>query len=309
MRPHLFVLVGVALISGCSQGTTSSTAPPPPAPPQSESPPDNLGSLVNSSAFDGGPSISSDGLTLYFVSERPGGLGKADLWVTTRATISAAFEPPKPLSATVNSAADDACPGISSDDLSLFFCSRRPGGFGDYDLWVSRRATKGDSFGPPENLGAAVNTGLWEGLPDISADGLTLFFDSNRAGGVGNFDIWMTTRATTADAWGAPENLGAPINSAFSDVGAKMSPDGLVFFFTSDRPGGSGGEDLWVAKRSSVRDAFGAPQNLGATINSSADDYGAVRLPDGLSLFFASKRLGGYGDFDLWKVRLPIQQP
>ncbi|MEO7684468.1 MAG: hypothetical protein ABIU86_11100 [Gemmatimonadaceae bacterium] len=310
MRRPIFVLTAVALIhTACSQGK-STTGPPGPDPPASElGPPENLGPIVNSSAFDGGPSISNDGLTIYFASERPGGLGGADLWVTTRPTISEPFGPPQPLGPTVNSASEDACPGISPDELSLFFCSKRPGGFGDFDLWVSERATRADSFGPAKNLGPTVNTSLLDGLPDLSADGLTLFFDSNRAGGLGSSDIWMTTRATTAAPWGAPENLGPPVNSSFFDVAPDISPNGLEFLFTSDRPGGSGGEDLWVAARTSVRDSFGPPQNLGRAINSSATEYGAHRLADGLSLVFASNRSDGSGDFDLWWVRPRIRQP
>jgi Tol biopolymer transport system component len=295
------VLIPPLVVAGCSTSTTEQGGADNPG---LEFVPENLGPIVNSSAFDGGPSISNDGLTLYFASERPGGLGEGDLWVTKRPSISGPFGPPQPLGSTVNSASYDACPGISPDGLSLFFCSRRSGGFGDFDLWVSRRATTADSFGPPQNLGPTVNTAAWEGLPDVSADGLTLFFDSNRAGGLGSFDIWMTTRATTAAPWGAPENVGAPINSSFFDVASDISPDGLVFYFTSDRPGGSGGQDLWVATRPSVRDSFGPPQNLGTTINSSADEFGADRLADGLSLVFASTRSGGSGDFDLWRVRL-----
>lgn len=199
MRRPIFVLTAVGLIhTACSQGkfTTEQPGPDPPGPVLGA--PENLGPIVNSSAFDGGPSISNDGLTIYFASERPGGLGGADLWVTTRPTISEPFGPPQSLGPTVNSASDDACPGLSPDELSLFFCSWRSGGFGDYDLWVSRRATRADSFGPAQNLGPTVNTVALDGLPDLSADGLTLFFDSNRAGGLGSSDIWMTTRATTA---------------------------------------------------------------------------------------------------------------
>jgi hypothetical protein len=93
------------------------------------------------------------------------------------------------------------------------------------------------------------------------------------------------------------------------DVAPEISSDGLVFLFTSDRPGGSGGQDLWVATRPSVHDLFGPTQNLGQTINSSANEFGADRLSDGLSLVFASTRSGGSGDFDLWWVRLQIRQP
>ena len=93
---HLWTLLAVLIpplvVAGCSTSTTEQQGVDTTG---LEFAPENLGPIVNSSAFDGGPSISNDGLTLYFASERPGGLGEADLWVTTRPTISGPFGPPR----------------------------------------------------------------------------------------------------------------------------------------------------------------------------------------------------------------------
>ncbi|MHC4298194.1 MAG: TolB-like translocation protein, partial [Planctomycetota bacterium] len=93
------------------------------------------------------------------------------------------------------------------------------------------------TFGNPVNLGPAINTSARDLKPNISADGLSLFFRSNRPGGYGGHDIWVTTRTTTNDEWGIPVNLGPTINSSSKDSGPSISVDGLSLFFDSVLPG------------------------------------------------------------------------
>jgi hypothetical protein len=159
----------------------------------------NLGPTVNSSAWDGGPSISADGLSLFFFSGRPGGSGGFDLWVTTRTTVSEPWGTPVNLGPTVNSSAEDATPDISADGLALFFFSTRSGGYGNYDLWVTTRTTKDGNWGTPVNLGAKINSSAYDFSPNISADGSTLFFTSGRSGGLGGDDIWQVPIAPGVD--------------------------------------------------------------------------------------------------------------
>lgn len=167
-------------------------------------PPINLGPAVNSPAFfEAGPSLSADGLSLLFTSERPGGSGGADLWVTTRATVTEPFGTPQNLGTNVNSLAHEVAPSISAEGLSIFFESDRPGGLGGADIWVATRATTSEPFGTPRNLGAAVNSNANEGLSDISADGLSLHFSSRRASGLGEMDLWVARRETTSEPFAA----------------------------------------------------------------------------------------------------------
>jgi hypothetical protein len=151
----------------------------------------NLGPIVNSSAWDGGPSISPDGLSLFFFSERPGGSGGKDLWVTTRIRVSEPWGTPVNLGPTVNSSSEDATPDISADGLALFFFSTRSGGYGNYDLWVTTRTTLSSPWGSPVNLGPTINSSTFDFSPNISADGSTLYFNSGRSGGLGGDDIWQ----------------------------------------------------------------------------------------------------------------------
>ncbi|MFB0553337.1 MAG: LamG-like jellyroll fold domain-containing protein [Phycisphaerae bacterium] len=219
--------------------------------------PVNLGPTVNSSVQDGCPSISADGLSLYFHSLRS---GVADLWVTTRETIDDDWREPVNLGPTVNSSAGDVGPRISVDGLSLFFASDRPGGYGGRDLWVTTRATLADNWDPAVNLGPTVNTSEAEIGLDISADGLTLCFSSNRPGGYGNADLWVTTRSTVSDSWGPAANLGQRVNTTYGESGPSISADGLSLYFcdyTGPWPGGFGGIDLWQAPLLPVVDLNG----------------------------------------------------
>jgi hypothetical protein len=109
--------------------------------------PENLGPVINTSSFDGGPSLSADGLTLYLASARRGGVGGDDLWMSIRRTQSDPWQPPVNLGSTVNSTAGDASPSISSNGLELYFDSGRPGGQGSADIWVTTRAEHGRCVG------------------------------------------------------------------------------------------------------------------------------------------------------------------
>ena len=268
--------------------------------------PTNLGPPVNSFSHDSAPNISTDGLELYFNSNRPGGYGRLDLWVTTRATTKDDWAAPANLGSKANSAADELYPSISADGLSLYFAdglwyesSPRPGGFGQTDIWVTNRETTDDDWSTPVNLGPTVNSSAFDCGPSISTNDLSLYFGSNRPGGSGGNDLWMTTRPTVSDPWGPPVNLGPTVNSSAHDVEPSISTDGLVLFFMSTRSGGSGSYDLWVTTRASTNDDWGAPVNLGPTVNSSVIDVTPCIPADGANLFFMSERVGGYDTSDL----------
>jgi len=276
--------------------------------------PTNLGPTINTSYSDQGPNISADGLELYFCSGRPGGSSNRDLWVATRPTASDPWGEPVNLGPTVNSSASDWAPSISADGLSLYFNSPRPGGYGGSwgDIWVTTRATKDDAWGPPVNLGATVNSSYQDVGPGISADGLSLFFTSNRPGGSGSLDLWVTTRATISDPWGSPVNLGPTVNSSAAEIGPRISADGRTLFFGDYdagpfRPGGYGAADIWVTTRATVSDPWSTPVNLGPTINTSSLDGHPAISADGSTIFFMSTRPGWLGGHDLWQAPvLPV---
>jgi len=275
--------------------------------------PANLGLTVNRPGHEVSPSISTDELELYFGSNRSGGYGDDDIWVTTRPTVEDEWAVPTNLGSRVNSSSWDGGASLSADGLSLYFSSTRAGGYGNSDIWVTERATRNDDWGTPVNLGPIVNSSADETVSAISFDGLQLLFNdhhtASRPGGLGDSDLWTTMRPTVSDPWEPPLNLGPSVNSSASDSGPCVSADGLVLFFSSERPGGYGRRDLWTARRASADDDWDAPVNLGSTVNSSVWDGGAEISADGRTLYFHSGRTGpgGYGNgiYDLWQV--PIE--
>ncbi|MFB0553338.1 MAG: hypothetical protein ACETWQ_08490 [Phycisphaerae bacterium] len=207
--------------------------------------PMNMGPTMNTPSNDAHPSISLDGLTLFFASNRPGGYGERDLWVTTRSATSEPWSEPVNLGPTVNSSSDEVGPSISADGLELFFQSGRSGGQGDWDIWVTTRTTTSDPWTEPVNLGPGLNSPYLDGVPDVSADGLILFFRSQKPGTYGSSDIWFSKRATVKDDWDMPVQPGPPVNTTASDSSPNVSADGSILYFHSTRAGGLGGYDLY----------------------------------------------------------------
>jgi Tol biopolymer transport system component len=211
--------------------------------------PINLGAPVNTSYNEICPHIWANGLEFYFSDHcrhavRPGGFGESDMWVARRATVDGEWGQPENLGATFNTSSDDASLYLSADGLEAYFVSKRPGGFGGFDIWVSTRETKEQDWGEPRNLGSNVNSANGEICPSISGDGLSLYFSDYyqdyRPGGQGECDLYVTTRATTKDDWGEAKNLGPIVNSSYYDAYPSISDDGRTLFFGSGRPGGEG---------------------------------------------------------------------
>jgi Tol biopolymer transport system component len=261
--------------------------------------PVNLGSAVNSMDSDGSPDVSADGLTLYFDSFRADGPGSWDIWVTTRPTTNSEWGPAKPLPAPVNGIFSDSGPSISADSLSLYFASDRFGGYGGPDLYVATRQSIDEPWGPAVNLGPIVNSGSYDNHPSISADGLTLYFESARDG---NYDLYMTQRATTDSEWIAPVSLGPATNTSYIEMSPDISSDGLSLFF--DRRGATGDRDIWVLARNPRSDGPMVAVNLGPPVNTGYEDTDPSISADSRTLYFASTRPGGVGGQDIWRVSI-----
>lgn len=211
--------------------------------------PVNLGETVNSTSQDSSPDLSADGLTLVFTSNRPGGHGDSDLWMCSRRSLAATFGEAFNLGPSLNSNGTDAGASFSMDGLTLLFHSIRPGGAGSADLWISSRLSRTGTFGEPLHVGWPVSSGVTEKYPCLCSEDLVILFESDRPGGEGQFDLWVSSRPSTGSTFGEPVNLGPPANSDAIDGGPDLSADGMTLVFTSNRPGGQGGLDLWMCKR------------------------------------------------------------
>ena len=222
---------------------------------------------------------------------------------------SSEWSTPINLGPEINSPSNDQGPAISRDELSIYFTSTRPGGFGGNDLWVSRRAHKTDPWGPAVNLGSTINTSAVESTPFLSRDGRRLYFASARPGGVGGIDLWVSERADKTDdlGWGEPVNLGPAINSAAADLGPAFFLDReteqVTMYFYSTRPGGPGLRDIY---RSTVDEAGSfTPAVLVAELSTPFEDEQPSVRRDGLEVFFASNRPGSMSTIvtDIWVAR------
>ena len=265
--------------------------------------PVNLGPTVNSPFSDQGPAVSKDGLSLYFGSNRTGGSGDFDIWVSQRPTIDSPWGQPVNLT-MINTAAIENVPALSRDEHWLFFNSDRPGGFGSGDLWASFRFHTHDDFDwqPPINLGPGVNSAFFDGGAtyfenDDVGIGL-LYFGSNRPGGPGGIDIYVS--AQLPDGSFGPASLVTELSSPQNDQRPAVRFYGLELFLFSDRVGTLGGNDLWVATRETVADAWSAPVNLGPTINGTSGEAQGYLASGRETLFFVSGRPGGVGSQDLY---------
>jgi len=187
------------------------------------------------------PALSKNGSSLYFASDRPGSLGGEDLWVSRRAGKDAPWEVPVNLGAAINTAFNERSPELSRDGHFLFFATNRPGGLGDFDIWVAWRAHIHDDFGwrPAINLSAGVNSASGDFGPGFFENdeiGIPLlYFSSTRPGGLGSADIYRS--ALQRYGGFGPAMPVSDLNSPQGDFRPSLRADGLEIVFDSNRPG------------------------------------------------------------------------
>lgn len=198
--------------------------------------------VINTEANEGNPMVNSKFNQLYFTrcGNEKGTLQGCQIMVSRRAGRS--YGDPKPLSLGGDSTTVFGNPSISPDELTLFFSSDLKGGQGGKDLWMAMRKSPNDNFAKPQNLGPVVNTPGDEMFPFLRND-TSLYFASNGHPGMGGLDIFKTTYSN--GQWTAPVNLQSPMNSAGDDFGLVYHPEEEKGFFSSNRKGGKGSDDIY----------------------------------------------------------------
>jgi hypothetical protein len=266
------------------------------APVNAESMP-GTNSELNTTSNEGYPIQSPDGLSLYIVSDRPGGMGGLDIWVASRASTDEPWGAPENLGPTVNSAAFDWSP-TPVPGHGLFFVSTRADSCGLDDIYFTR--FRQGAWEEPQNVGCQINSTASESGPsyfeDESGHGI-LYFSSNRAGG---FEPGGTDPDNYFSVDFGPAQLAPGLNTASNDVRPNVRKDGREIVFDSSRPGGFGGLDIWTSSRETTGDAWSTPTNLGPLINSASTDARATLSRDGLTMYFGSGRAGGNGLSDIY---------
>jgi Tol biopolymer transport system component len=254
-------------------------------------PAQSLGPIVNSSVFDGSPTVSADGIELAFTSARhPTALrGQQDIFISRRSDINAPWSRPVNAGAIINdSLGDDFSLRLSNDGKALYYASNRSGGFGKSDMYVATRATPEAPWSRAENLGPHLNTEAFEAFPTPSADGLTLYFNRSTTFDSQDSDIWVSTRPSADAQWSAPQRVPGAINSEHAEFSPALSPDGKTLYFASER---GGSVELWVATRGDHTQGWGAPEKLGTEVNYPRSmTLGPFIANDQRSLYFMSAR-------------------
>jgi hypothetical protein len=262
---------------------------------------------LNTPALDGCPIQSPDGLSLYIASNRPGGRGGLDIWVATRSSATAPWGAPTNLGEPVNSAADDFCPTPVGKN-GLFFVSREalPGACGQGDIYFTHR-TGAAGWKEPERLlcaPAGPNSELDEQGPSwVSANGklrgkkLLYFSRSSVAPAVAG-EIYVSERQNGARF--GPATAVAELNdAAANDIQPNVRADGLEVVLSSNRAGGLGAQDLWIATRASLDAPWSAPTNMGAVVNTAAAESRPSFSRNGAQLLFG-RAPGPEGSSDIY---------
>jgi hypothetical protein len=268
--------------------------------------PVNLGPVVNSPYTDSCPSVSKDGLSLFFFSNRYALNASAPmhLYVSQRGSIDDPWGEPQEI-VGFNDGLGAMSASLSPDEHRLFFAASRPPGCGGVDLWVSRRHDRSDDFGweSPENLGCIVNSPALDWVPTVVEDETgteVLYFTSQRPGGLGDGDIWQS-RMEDDGTFGVPTHV-TELSSPYGEQLA-VRRDGLEAIVASNRPGGSypgPQQDLWTATRQSTAEPWSTPIILDVLSSPSNEGARMSFSFDGLAFYFRSNRPGGYGGLDLY---------
>ena len=207
---------------------------------------------------------------------------------------------------SINTAFSEHSPVISSNDSVLLFTARRPGNIGtpdtmpsleeyDEDIYVSYY--RSGRWSKAENIGRPVNTAGHDATVSLTWDGGQLYLYRHDKGG----SVYKTEFDQDNLQWKNPKIIGAPVKSKYHEPSVFMTPDSTVIFFSSDRPGGIGGRDLYMCKRKK-KGRWDEPVNLGPTINTPYDEDAPFLHIDGRTLYYSSNGLRSVGGFDIFKT-------
>ncbi len=234
---------------------------------------------INTKLHDAAVSLSYDGAKFLFFKTNPKNIIQGDLYEADCDSLGN-LSNVKILPEGINSKHIESSACLSTDGNMIFFSSNRPGGYGGFDLYYARKLPTGD-WGREINMGPLINTEGNEDAPFFHVDDMTLYFSSDGRIGIGGFDIFKA-KLSEDGSWTQPENIGYPINSLGHDLYYRLSANSQQAFFSSDREGGLGADDIYVVNiydhesfqtviKGNVLDDSGAPLNAKITIINEED--------------------------------------
>jgi outer membrane protein OmpA-like peptidoglycan-associated protein/Tol biopolymer transport system component len=267
----------------------------------------NMGTRINSRYPDMFPIISADSSTIYF-TRRVSGIDED--FFNAKIDTCGGWLYARNMGSPPNTLHQEAAQMISADGHYLFFMrceNRSKNGWdrGGCDLYMAYR---GDSiWSVPQSFGATINTPAYEGMPCLSPDNRELYFVSDKDGGYGGLDIWVSKFEN--GLWQAPRNVGPEINTKGNETAPFIHIDNHTLYFASDGYAGLGGSDLFYTRR--INDStWEKAQNMGYPINTTANEISINISLDGKRAFLSSDRDSVEGNFDIYETRLaPHLQP
>lgn len=274
---------------------------------------DNLGPNVNSEWPEYAPLISTDESLLILTGRRSSstggltdemdGLPFEDLYFSQN--IAGDWTPLANLGDKVNGSGHDASSGLAPDGKVLFVFRGTIKGGGD--VYVSRDSK--DGWTKPKVLGKYINSKSHESAVALSYDQNELYFVSEKPGGYGGKDIYVSKWDDRKEEWGEGENLGPIINSPYNEDGVFIHPDGKTLYYSSKGHNTMGGNDIFYSEKTDG--AWGTPVNIGYPINTPDDDVFFVVAADGRTAYYSSIREEGYGEKDIYRITFlgPEKQP
>ncbi len=208
-----------------------------------------------------------------------------DIYYSTREP-SGAWSEPLSISRNINTRMNEGTCTISADGKTLIFTScQGSDGLGSCDLYISKKTRQ--DWSEPRNLGEPINSSSWESQPTLSADGRTLYFVSNRSGGIGMRDIWFSILDLDGN-WGVPENAGDVINTSDDDISPFIHVNSQSLYFASEGHPGFGGLDLFLTEK--AEGSWTKPKNLGYPLNDHQDQASLFITSDGSKGYYSHEK-------------------
>ncbi|MDB5201464.1 MAG: OmpA/MotB domain protein [Ferruginibacter sp.] len=257
----------------------------------------NMGENINSKDLEYFPSLTIDGSKMIFTRRQK---GDEDFYESS--FVNGAWTAAVPVGGKINTNLNEGAQNISQDgDWLVFTGCNYPEGEGSCDLYLVYK-TKSGSWTEPENMGRIINTEAWESSPSLSPDKRDLYFASNRPGGYGGKDIWVTHRDANGK-WSRPENLGPTINTSGDEGCPFIHADNQSLYFNSNGHPGYGMTDLFVSRKG-TDDSWGKAENLGYPINTIDEEGSLIVSSDGKTSYYASDGGDTKGGLDLYSFQL-----
>jgi outer membrane protein OmpA-like peptidoglycan-associated protein/tetratricopeptide (TPR) repeat protein len=266
--------------------------------------PVSIGERINSPYPELFPSMGVDTSTIFFT--RRVNNQDDDFFQSSKDTCGAWYDTHN-LGSPPNTLDMESAQYISADGHYLFFTrceNRSDDGYteGGCDLYMAYRLANDSPWTQPEQFGFTINTTDYEGMPSLSPDVRELYFVSDRKGGYGGYDIWISRFED--GLWQPPVNAGPSINSKGNETAPYINLDNQTLYFTSDGWPGMGGTDLFMSHKE--KDGSWTPaENLGYPINTANDERSECVSLDGKTLYFGSDRNGPAGNYDIMQTQLP----